>query len=71
MPNAARIGHELTTTLKLRVPDPDFLTWKNMAVRHWQNHQTRAMTYPDCASESAKSVSLSRTALMRVTGYLI
>ena len=23
-------------------PGPDSLTWKNMAVRHWQNHQLGA-----------------------------
>ena len=33
-----------------------------MAVRHWQNHQPGAiLTNPDCAIESAKSVSTSRT----------
>ena len=25
-----------------RGPDPDSLTWKNMAIRHWQNHQPGA-----------------------------
>ena len=48
------------TTLKSRGPGPDSFTWKNMAVRHWQNHQ-ELLTDPDCATESAKSVSTSRT----------
>ena len=31
-----------TTTLKSRDPDNDSLTWENMAVRYWQNHQPGA-----------------------------
>ena len=54
--------------LKSRGPDPDSLTWKNMAVRHWQNRQPELLTAPDCAPESTKSVSTSRTAHMRETG---
>ena len=40
------------------------LTWKNMAVITIQE----LLTDPDCAPESAKSVSTSRTAHMRETG---
>ena len=57
-----------TTTLKSRGPDPDSLTWTNMAVRHWQIASQELLTDPDCAPESAKSVSTSRTAHMRETG---
>ena len=32
-----------------------------MAVRHWQNHCQELLADPDCAPESAKSVSTSRT----------
>ena len=42
-----------------------------MAVRHWQNHSQELLTDPDCAPESAKSVSTSRTAHMHLTEYLI
>ena len=28
--------------VKVERLDPDSLTWKNMAVRHWQNHQPGA-----------------------------
>ena len=41
-----------------------------MAVRHWQNRRQELLTDPDCASESAKSVSTSRTAHMRELGLL-
>ena len=44
-----------------RGPGPDSLTWKKMVVRHQQNHQLGVLTDPDCAPESAKSVSTSRT----------
>ena len=51
-----------TTTLMSRGPDPESLTWKNMVVRHQQNHQPGVTsTDPDCAPESAESVSSSRT----------
>ena len=43
--------------LKSRGPDPDSLTWKNMAVRHWQMIASQELlTDPDCTPESAKSV---------------
>ena len=32
-----------------------------MAVRHWQNHQPELLFDPDCATESSKSASISRT----------
>ena len=39
-----------------------------MAVRHLQITSQELLTDPDCAPESAKSVSTSRTSHMRVTG---
>ena len=35
-------GEKKTTALKSRGPGNDSLTWENMAVRHWQNHQPEA-----------------------------
>ena len=42
-------------------PGHDSLTWKNMVGRHQQNTCQELLTDPDCAPESAKCVSTSRT----------
>ena len=54
--------------LKSRGPDPDSLTWKNMQFAIGKITSQKLLTDPDCAPESAKSVSTSRTAHMPVTG---
>ena len=54
--------------LKSRDPGPDSLTRKNMVVRHWQIISQELLTGPDCATESAKSVSTSRPGSHRREG---
>ena len=46
------------------------MTWKiwQLAIGKMTSQELHVLTDPDCAPESAKSVSTSRTAHMRVTG---
>ena len=74
MPNSARIGQELT---EIHDDLPLFARFSLMIVikktHTWQFAigkitSQELLTDPDCAPESAKSVSTSRTAHMRVMG---
>ena len=54
--------------LKSRGSSPDSLTWKIWQFAIGKITSQELLTDPDCAPESAKSVSTSMTAYMRETG---
>ena len=57
--------------LKSRGPGPNSLSWKSMVVRHGKITSQDSPTDPECAPESAKSVSTSRTGSHRRGSYYL